>query len=168
VRVQTRIKKDDKLKGLTVSTEYLTRPGSNIVAIVQDFKNTSKSSLFFEGGCMSFHQIGGSKRTSAYFSRAGWRQRKWAKVSSFSISDNRTIVITNSRKKESVCFVSPSKRGKVMLFDMAREGKHVHSESSIPLKPRETRRLTHYIVLSTTPKEAQKYEVLADYVDDDL
>ena len=168
VRVQTRVKKDEKLKGLTVSTEYLTRPGSNVVAVRQDFKNTSKSSLYFEGGCMSFYQVGGSRRTSAYFSRSGWRQRKWAKVSSFSISDNRTIVITGPRKRESICFVSPSRRCKVMLFDMAKEGKHVHSESSMPLKPRETRTLTHYIILSTTPNEAKKYEVLADYADDDL
>ena len=54
-----------------------------------------------------------------------------------------------------------------MLFDMAKEGTHVHSESIMQLRPRETRTLTHYIVLSTTPNEAKKYEVLADYADDD-
>ena len=141
---------------------------SNVVAILQEFRNAGKSSLYFHGGCMGFFQVGGSRRTSAHFSRSGWRLRKWAKVSSFSISDNRTIVITDSRRKESVCFVSPSRRCKVMLFDLAREGKHIVSEEIMPLKPGESRRVLHYITLSTTPNEAKKYHVLADYVDDDL
>ena len=168
VKIVTRVRKDEKLKGLVVSTEFLTRPMSNVVAILQEFRNAGKSSLYFHGGCMGFFQVGGSRRTSAHFSRSGWRLRKWAKVSSFSISDNRTIVITDSRRKESICFVSPSRRCKVMLFDLAREGKHVVSGEVMPLKPGESRRVLHYVVLSTTPNEAKKYHVLADHVDDDL
>ncbi|MFQ6127363.1 MAG: GNAT family N-acetyltransferase [Thermoplasmata archaeon] len=168
VRVQTTAKRDEKLRGLKVSTEYLTRPRSNVVAVLQDFMNTGKSSLYFEGGCFGFFLVEGSRRTSAYFSRSGWRQRKYTKWGAFSISDNRTIVVSNSRKRESVCLVSPSRRCKVMLFDLAREGKHILATSMMSLTPRESRRLINYIVLSTTPNEAKKYHVLSEYVDEDL
>jgi hypothetical protein len=168
VRTRAKATKEEELKGLTVSVEYLTRPKSNVVALVQDFKNTGRSSLYFDGGCMGFFQIGGSRKTSAYFYRSGWRQRKYVKVSAWSPSDNRTIVISNYRKRESICFVSPSRRFGVHLLDMAREGKHIITGTDIWLKPKENRRAIYYIVLSTSPGEAKKYHVFSEYVDEDL
>lgn len=168
VRVQTTVEKSEKLRGLMVSTEFLTRPKSNVVTILQDFTNSSRSSLYFQGGCVSFLQPAGSKRTSAYFSRSGWRQRKYSKWSAFSTSDNQTVVIENPRKRKSICFVSPTPRRIVHLFDLAQEGKHVLALSKISLRPKETKRSIDFLVSATTSNEAKKYHVFSEYVDEDL
>lgn len=168
VRVQAKVRKDEKLRGLVVSTEYLIRPKSNVLAILQEFRNAGRSSLYFDGGCMGFFQFGGSRRTSAYFRRGRWRQRKHAKVSLYTVTDNRTVVISGPRKSGSICFVSPSRRCDVALLDMASEGKHVHSESSMALKPKEARSVIHYVVLAATPTEAKKYQVLSEYLDENF
>lgn len=167
-RATTDVKKYEKLRGLRISTEYLTRPNSNIVAVLQDFTNTGKSSLYFEGGYHGFFQVGGSKNNTAYFGRSGWRFRKYGKYSAFSISDNRTIVISNPRKRTSISTVSSSPDFNLHMFDLAKHGKHIVAYSMCHLKPKETKRFVNYIVLSTTPKEAKNYQVLSDYVDKDF
>jgi len=167
-RTTAEAEKRELLRGLRVSTEYLTRPNSNVLAILQDFTNTGKSSLYFEGGCASYFQVGGSKKNVAYFSRSGWRQRKYSKRIAFTTSDNRTVVVSNTRKKKSVCFVSSSADMDVLLLDFAKDGKHLLTNSCISLKPKETKRFVSYLVLSTTPSEAKKYQVLSEYVDEDL
>ncbi|MFQ5884682.1 MAG: hypothetical protein ACE5IO_06240, partial [Thermoplasmata archaeon] len=167
-RTTADVEKKELLRGLRVSTEYLTRPNSNVLAILQDFKNTGKSSLYFEGGCASYFQVGGSKNNVAYFSRSRWRQRKYTKMIAFSVSDNRTVVVSNPRRKKSVCFVSPSVNLDVLMLDFAKDGKHVLTASNISLKPKETKRFVSYLVLSTSPSEAKKYHVLSEYVDEDL
>ena len=167
-RTTAEAEKKELLRGLRVSTEYLTRPNSNVLAILQDFTNTGKSTLYFEGGCASYFQVGGSKNNVAYFSRSGWRQRKHTKMIAFSVSDNRTVVVSNPRKKKSVCFVSPSATLDVLMLDFAKDGKHILTASNISLKPKETKRFVSYLVLSTTPNEAKKYQVLSEHVDEDL
>lgn len=165
-RTVTDVEKKELLRGLRVSTEYLTRPNSNVLAILQDFTNTGKSSLYFEGGCAGYFQVGGSKNNVAYFSRSGWRQRKYTKRIAFSSSDNRTIVVSNPRKKKSVSFVSSSPNMDVLLLDFAKDGKHLLTASNISLKPKETKRFVSYLVLSTTQSEAKKYNVLSGYSDE--
>jgi ribosomal protein S18 acetylase RimI-like enzyme len=101
VGTTTSVRKYEKLRGLRISTEYMTRPNSNVVAVLQDFTNTGRSSLYFEGGCHVYFQVGGSKNNIAHFGRSGWRLRKYSKNTAFSISDNQAIVVSNPRKSPS-------------------------------------------------------------------
>jgi len=155
---------NEDLKGLEVDSSYLTQPGSNIVRVVNEYRNTTSASMSFGSLTAIFLQLGGSRDKYAVIvpGRRGERLRRGTKYASFYSTDRGYAVVENQRTGDSLCLVTTqSERTTIEVLDMAAEyGAHLTSSVDVYLKPNETRKFNNYVAFAKTREDALKYKML--------
>jgi ribosomal protein S18 acetylase RimI-like enzyme len=157
---------NEDLKRLEAGVYYLTRPNSNILAIVNEYHNTTSATLSFTSGLMMFLQLGGSLEKYAIIAPGRRKEylRRGTRYSHFASTDQGYAVVTNQETGDSLCLASTqSERSAIEILDMAQYGGHLTSYTDIYLKPNETRKFVNYVVFAKTKEEALKYRILRSY-----
>jgi len=158
---------NEDLKGLEVGISYLTQPRSNIISIVNEYKNTTSASTSFESLTMMFLQLGGSrdKYATVIPGRRGEYLRRGTKYASFTSTDRGYAVVVNQKTGDSLCLATTrSERATIEIFDMAVEyGAHLTAVTDVYLKPNETRKFYNYVAFAKAKEDALKYKILRKY-----
>jgi len=158
---------NEELKGLGVGTSYLTRPGSNIICMVNEYRNATTASTSFGSLIPIFLQLGGPRYKYATIipGRRGESLRRGTKYSSFASTDRGYAVVTNQEAGNSICLATTqSERATIEVVDMAVEhGAHLTAYMDVYLKPNETRKFVNLAAFTKTKQEALKYKVLRKF-----
>lgn len=158
---------NENLKGLEVATSYLTRSGSNIICMVNEYRNATSASTSFESLIAMFLQLGGpqDKYATIIPGRRGESLRRGTKYSSFASTDLGYAVVTNQKTGNSICLATTqSERATIEVIDMAVEyGAHLTSYIDVYLKPNETRKFVNLAAFTKTKQDALKYKALRKY-----
>jgi len=147
---------------LGMEVEYLTLPGSNIVAIVTRWTNTSPARMTAGTTVMAWLQPGGARENVvAHWSHDGERLSRrrggfqehhqsgsWAAVENPATGD--TLALINS---------IPDKQ--IQVGDMAEEGVHLQALQGHTFGPHETKEMLTWLVLTSGQESLEAYASLA-------
>lgn len=165
VRLKTRIKETEKLRGLRYEIEYLTLPGSNALKVVRRYTNTNSYTYKFRDCIAVYLALGGQRDGVHYFNRGGPRHRKRSIFTIGSHSEEGWAAVVNERKGISAALVSASSFSSAGIDDLGREGPHLGCEGVLKLGPREIKEAVSYFVLTGSPNDAKKYAWLRNLKD---
>jgi len=161
VRVATRMTHKD-WAWLALETEYLTLPGSNLIAIVMRSTNCSPARMHGWPSVMAWLQPGGTRaNTVAHWTRSGEKilQRRggfstqaqcgvWGAVENPATGDVLTLITS-----------TPDKH--IGLMDMAEEGAHFQAGHDHTFAPYETKETLTWLVLTSGLDSLDAYASLA-------
>jgi hypothetical protein len=134
---------DHRLKGMAVTTEYLTLPGAPTLAISLSVRNLTNGPLRVAGGASCFQPAGGNG------SRTWWDGSDGLSVRSTDIpmfnTWRRWHAISRS-PDEATLFVSPSQQVHVTSFGSLTTGMHFGWAGTWKLAPKEEQTAVAYLV----------------------
>lgn len=159
---------NEDLKGLDVETSFLTMPGSDVVAIMNEWRNKTTSSMNFESANVAFLQLGGfiGKYTNTVPRGDEECFRRGTEYSSFLSTRQGYAVVNNQETGDSACLVTThDERTTIEIMDMAlKYGAHFISGTDVHLKPRETMKTVNYLAFAKTREDALKYRILRNHL----
>lgn len=132
-----------------VEAEYLTLPGSNVVAIVSRYTNKTGARTSHHGGIGVWGKVGGTyANTVLHWEREG--ERRHRRRGGFGVQGDgrRWAAIQNPETLDALLLLATDRRpfGGVGLMDMAENGPHLGFSSSIDFEPNETREILTWVI----------------------
>jgi ribosomal protein S18 acetylase RimI-like enzyme len=147
---------------LRLEAEYLTTPGSNVVALVTRWTNRTDARTTADGGMAAWLQVGGTREHATshwecegerrHRRRGGWpadsRSGPWAAVENAATGDSLVLIATDSRAHASI-------------DDQGKEGPHLIASGHVALEPNESREILSWLVLCPDIAQVEAYATLS-------
>lgn len=149
------------LNWLRLETEYLTLPGSNLLAILTRWINRTSASHTVWGGIAAWCQPGGSRENSiARWQIAGQQYRRHRGGYAMQARSDRLASIENSETGDVIAMMAPGSEQRAMIDDFGSEGAHLHCAGTIKVQPGENHETLHWLVLADTTADLDGYAAL--------
>ena len=148
----------EKQRGLDISLNYLTLPGSNLLRLVFAVHNRTPVYRQAAPGYLLFFQPDGAPDSGVLHGAGLMRKRtqadNWAQTT-------RWAAVENPDTGRAIAVVAASGRKKIMLMDWGSYGGHFLVEDVTWLAPLATYEMELYIALTNSLAEAERYAALA-------
>ena len=147
---------------LTLEAEYLTLPGSNIIAVVVRWTNRSTARMSGWPGIVGWLQPGGTRtNTVAHWTRDG--ERMLQRRGGFSMQPKSGVwgAVENPDSGDVLTLITSASDGNVHLMDMADEGAHLYAGFDHLFAPHETKEMLNWLVLTSSLDSVEAYASLA-------
>ncbi len=147
---------------LRLEAEYLTLPGSNLVALITRWTNRTAAQMSCDSALVAWTQPGGSRTNSlAHWMDKG--ERKVQRRSSFQSVYRSTgwAAVENPESRDILAAITSVPEGKIEVLDMADEGAHLMNGFEQSLQPYETKEYLTWLVLTEEPSGLEAYASLA-------
>jgi GNAT superfamily N-acetyltransferase len=145
-----------------VETEYLTLPGSNVIAIVCRWTNRSSARMQAEPAIVAWLQPGGTRaNTTAHWTRKG--ERMVQRRGGFSMQANCEAwgAVENPATGDVLTLITAIPDAHIHLMDMADEGAHLYAGFNHTFAPHETKETLTWLVLTSGSTSLEAYASLA-------
>lgn len=162
VRVACEPKHKDR-RWLRVEVEYLTLPGSNVVAIVSRYTNKATARMTLQGGTALWTQVGGTRENSvAHWEREGTQESARRGGFGFEIFSKRWGAVENPATGDALLLIGANPKATVFMADMAEEGAHCGTVTTTTLEPLETRERVDWLVHTADRTQWDAYRALKE------
>ena len=143
---------------LRVETEFLTLPGSNVVAVITRRTNRTTARMDTYGGVAAWTQIGGTRENSLLHWMRG-EERRHQRNSSFSSEGDsgRWVAVENSTTGDVLTLITTHPSFHAGFEDFGVEGQHLQVRGSFNLGPNETKETLCWLVLSQDKAQIEPY-----------
>jgi ribosomal protein S18 acetylase RimI-like enzyme len=152
------------LRWLQLEVEYLTLPGSNVVALVTRWTNRTDARTWThgEGGITAWLQVGGT-RENAVLHWESDGQRKHRRRGGFAEGGQagNWAAVENAVTGDAVVLIASAPRAHVGYDDMAEHGPHLNASGPIQFEPNETKENLAWLVLTSGTAQIEAYAALA-------
>ncbi len=153
-----------ELRWLRVEAEYLTLPGSNLVALVSRWINQAPTRMWLpgDGGIAVWCQPGGSRDKSVMH----WKreqERRYRLRGGFP-QDARSDAwgaVSNAETQDTLLLVASDPHCKVGVEDFGNEGPHLVTSAQVGFDPGETREILSWLIVTRDLEQADAYASLA-------
>jgi GNAT superfamily N-acetyltransferase len=152
------------LRWLRLEVEYLTIPGSNVLALVTRWINraSARMSVPESGGVGAWCRVGGSReRSRLHWERLGERRFLDFGGYGMEVFSDQWIELENRDRQESLLLIATGAQGKTMGLDFGEEGSHLQAYSSIELGPGERKERLFWLVLNRDMALREAYTELS-------
>jgi ribosomal protein S18 acetylase RimI-like enzyme len=161
VRVSCRPQHKDR-RWLALETEYLTAPGSAVLALVNRWANLSDARMDFRGGVTVWAQAGGGRESaSLHWLREGERRtRRGGGFERHAVSD-RWSAIVHEKTGDVLLAVAGDPRAQADGWYTGEEGPHLSVNGGFSVGPNETLETLSWLVLSDDAGQIDAYAELS-------
>jgi hypothetical protein len=151
------------LRWLKLEAEYLTLPGSDLLALIYRWSNISEAKQYVVGGIATWSAVGGDRAQSvAHWSNEGELRHRRRSALSMGTLVGRWAAVENGVTGHRLEAVAGGSEAKAGFSDMAAEGVHLGVTSRITLDPGETRETICWLVVNPAIAEFEAYAALSE------
>lgn len=151
--------KHKDLTWLRLEVEYLTRGGSNVVALVTRWTNKTNATMQVpgDGGIGAWLQVGGTHANAVVHADiSGERQMRRRGGFGMDTTAGTWKAVENGESGQTLLMVATG-NSKAVLQDFGQEGAHLSAEFALTLQPNETREQLAWLVLMQNTFEVDAY-----------
>ncbi|MCC6443107.1 MAG: GNAT family N-acetyltransferase [Armatimonadetes bacterium] len=162
IRVRCDLKHKD-WQWLRLEADYLTLPGSNILAVVIRGVNKTPAPMAADLGAALWCQPGGSyDRSVTHYERDG--QPLFRRRSDYSLDQGAThwAAIQNPSTGDTLLLVNTAATNWIEIGDCGREGAHPAGQARLAFEPNETREILLWLVCAGEMEQVRLYTALKD------
>lgn len=156
--LSARAKESDLPKGTNVRIEYLTRPGSPLVALALRVRNETQERQEITAGFWAFLGLDRAPTCDVEFERLRERQWRRAEWTRWSLADGGFAVFRAPKAPRVIAMVA-AEPADLEVFDLRDQGRHGLVEQELDLAPREEATVLATLAF-VPPDEARGYRVL--------
>ncbi|HZO91894.1 MAG TPA: GNAT family N-acetyltransferase [Chthonomonadaceae bacterium] len=150
------------LRWLGVEVEYLTTPGSNVVAVVLRLINRSTAQASTGGGIAVWPQLGGVRENAiVHWESEGERRVRRRGVFQAGGRSGPWTAVENTDTGDILLLVASDPNAHTGFDDWEKDGVHLSTDGHISFEPQETRELLSWLVLCDNIKQIEAYGALA-------
>ncbi len=154
--------KHRSLRWLKIEAEYLTLPGSDLLALVYRWTNISTARLAIDGGIAIWAAVGGDRgKAVAFWESDGELRHRRRTMPGMDISGARWAAIENSDTGHRLEAIAGGRNAKVSIEDMSEEGAHLGVGARVSLDPEETLETICWLVVNPAASEFEAYAALS-------
>jgi hypothetical protein len=148
------------LRWLRLEAEYLTTPGSNVVALLSRWTNRNTARMTSPGdvGMAAWAQVGGTREhTTVHWERHGEaRQRRRSNFSAEGRSGHR-VALENTHTGDLLTLINTTPRGYTYFEDFGEEGMHLLAAAPLEFEPGESKETLTWLVMSRERAQIDAY-----------
>ena len=147
---------------LLLEADYLTLPGSNLVAVVTRWTNHTPAHMHAAASLSAWLQPGGTRtNTVAHGTRHG--ERMLQRRGGFSLHQQYGAwgAVENPATGDILTLISSGHDRHVNLIDLADEGAHFMASQDLTFAPHETKEMLDWLVLTSSLASVEAYASLA-------
>jgi GNAT superfamily N-acetyltransferase len=153
--------KHKDLRWLKLEVEYLTTPGSNVIALLSRWTNLSNARVHSPGdtGMAVWPQVGGTREhTVTHWQRhEEARTRRRTEFSAEGVSEKR-VAVENSQTGDLLALVASGRRGYTYYEDFGAEGTHLMALTPLEFAPGEIKETLFWLVMSQDREQLDAYK----------
>ena len=154
--------KHKDLRWLGIELDYLTLPGSNMVALASRWTNRASARREFNANVGVFAQVGGTRENSiAHWERDGVRRHRRRGGFSMEGNSGKWAAVENPETGDTLILVTTEPRSHVDMGDEGKEGPHLQAISPTVFGPNETKERLYWLILADSPAAMDPYASLA-------
>jgi ribosomal protein S18 acetylase RimI-like enzyme len=161
VRVAVEPKHKER-RWLKMEADYLTLPGSNVVAVVSRWINKSAARQAPHGGVAAWLQVGGNRQTTTvHWQQDGIRQSRRPGAFAAEVSHQAWAAVESPETRTALLMLPQRPAAYGYIEDYAEEGRHLGAYATVALEPCATRELLTWFVLTSDVAQVSRYAALS-------
>jgi hypothetical protein len=141
-----------------IEIEYLTLPGSNVVALRTRRTNRTDARTSTYGGVAVWTQAGGTRENSVvHWERDGARRQRRRGEFSAEGQSGSWAAVENPATGDTLVLIAADLRAHTYFEDFGKEGPHLMSSGHIGFEPNETKETLSWLVLCSDVRQIEAY-----------
>lgn len=146
---------------LRIEAEYLTLPGSNVMALLYRITNRTDARMWANGGLAAWLQAGGSREQAVMrWKRDDQPRHRRRGGFGMDVQAGKWGAVENDQNGHALMAVITDPRANVWIEDMAEEGAHLMLGGEYPLEPNQTRETLSWLVVDPPADQRDAYAEL--------